>query len=150
MKASKVSICSALVAASLLSSPSIGEAQILNTQQISQLTLGNDTSTHDLWAENNYIYDLSVPGSPVELGRLEWGAGAWWHLGANAHIVDISDRSNPVQTGWFDTDPGAAGFNTNGTYGVYPFESNVYLSHCEDGLYIIGEVSPPGRSLGRR
>lgn len=374
MNGSKLTLCAALCAASLLSLAPQAEAQFLNTQQISQLSLGNDTSTNDLWAENNYIYiargelgldivdasnqqapfkvstirpfqgvpnihiedvqvingiayltnhvpngsptphvglfiyDVNVPGAPVELGRLEWGAGAWWHLGANTHnvyvhddgtnlyaylasrttsavevfdvtvpsspvwlssiyppltqygtipgsaheisvkgnlcfstwlqggvaihdisnpvvpslvahipysgaytyhawptddgthllttdaytniglqiwdittpsaptlagswtsgsgsimhnaivkgdraylshfedglhILDISDRTNPVQVGWFDTDLGAAGFNTNGTYGVYPFDNNIYLSHCEDGLYIIGEVAPP-------
>lgn len=376
MNASKSILCAAFCAASLLAFSSQGEAQYLNTQQISQLSLGNDSETKDIWAENNYIYisrgelgvdiidatnqqapfkvstirpfagsanidmedvqvhngiayianhvpngaptphaglfiyDVSNAAAPVELGRLEWGAGAWYHLGANIHnvyvhddgtsiyafmssrtssavevfdvtnaasptwmstiyppltqygtipgvaheisvqgnlcfttwldagfaihdisnpvaptlvshtpysgaytyhawptddgthllttdawtniglqiwdittpstpvlkgswtsgsgsimhnafvkgnkayishfedglhVLDISDLSNPVQVGWFDTDMGANGFNTNGNYGVYAFDNNIYLSHRDDGLYIIGEVTvPPG------
>ena len=374
LKKASLAIGASLCAALMLSSAPSGSGQILNTQQISQLSLGNDSSTHDLWAENNFIYvargqygldiidatnqqaptvvhtirpfqgvanidiedvhvhngiayftnhvpngsptphvglfiyDVSIPTAPVELGRLEWGAGPWYHLGGNCHgvyihddgtnvfaylasrttsavevfdvsvpsspvwlstiyppltqygtipgmaheitvrgnlcfttwldagfaihdisnpvapqlvshtpysgaytyhawptddgthllttdawgniglqiwdittpsapslkgtwnsgsgsimhnvfvkgnkaylshfedglhIIDISDLSNPVQTGWFDTDLGANGFNTNGTYGVYPFETNIYLSHREDGLYIIGEANVP-------
>lgn len=36
-----------------------------------------------------FIYDVRNPLAPVELGRLEWGAGAWYHLGADAHSVTM-------------------------------------------------------------
>lgn len=35
------------------------------------------------------IYDVRNPLAPVELGRLEWGAGGGYHLGCDAHSVTI-------------------------------------------------------------
>ncbi len=36
-------------------------AQVLNTKRISNLSLGADTETRDLWAEGNYIYVARGP-----------------------------------------------------------------------------------------
>lgn len=36
-----------------------------------------------------FIYDVSNPLAPVELSRLEWGAGGGYHLGCDAHSVTV-------------------------------------------------------------
>lgn len=113
---------------------------------------GNHLLTSDAWTNIGLqIWDISTPSNPTLTGSWTSGTGAIMHnvfvkgdlaylshFEDGLHILDISDRANPQQIAWFDTDPGAAGFNTNGTYGVFPFEDNIYLSHRDDGLYIIG------------
>ena len=61
MKAPGISSLAALLAAALVSLPVSAGAQILNTAEIAQLTLGNDSDTHDLWAENNFVYVARGP-----------------------------------------------------------------------------------------
>jgi hypothetical protein len=39
-----------------------------------------------------YIADVSDPNNPVEAGRIEWGAGAWYHLAGSSHSVHIESR----------------------------------------------------------
>ncbi len=36
-----------------------------------------------------FIYNVSNPLAPVELSRLEWGAGGGYHLGCDAHSVTV-------------------------------------------------------------
>jgi hypothetical protein len=38
-----------------------------------------------------FIFDVSNPLAPVELSRLEWGAGAGYHLGCDAHSVTVDE-----------------------------------------------------------
>ena len=38
-----------------------------------------------------FIYDVSNPLAPVELSRLEWGAGGGYHLGCDAHSVTVDE-----------------------------------------------------------
>lgn len=63
-----------------------------------------------------FIYDVQNPLAPIELGRLEWGAGAWFHLGADAHSVTVE---------------------------VTPTATNAYLSSGITGDLAIFDVSNP-------
>jgi hypothetical protein len=38
-----------------------------------------------------FIFDVSNPLAPVELSRLEWGAGGGYHLGCDAHSVTVDE-----------------------------------------------------------
>lgn len=63
-----------------------------------------------------FIYDVRNPLAPVELGRLEWGAGGGYHLGSDAHSVTIE---------------------------VTPTATNAYLSSGITGDLAIFDVSNP-------
>ncbi len=63
-----------------------------------------------------FIYDVRNPLAPVELGRLEWGAGGGYHLGCDAHSVTVE---------------------------VTPTATNAYLSSGITGDMAIFDVSNP-------
>ncbi len=63
-----------------------------------------------------FIYDVSNPLAPVELGRLEWGMGGGYHLGCDAHSVTIE---------------------------ITPTTTNAYLSSGITGDLAIFDVSNP-------
>lgn len=63
-----------------------------------------------------FIYDVRNPLAPVELGRLEWGAGGGYHLGCDAHSVTIE---------------------------VTPTATNAYLSSGITGDLALFDVSNP-------
>ena len=59
---------------------------------------------------------------------------------AGLRVLDISDPSNPVETGSFDTTPwseDAAGFD--GTWSVYPYfaSGTILLSSRREGLFLV-------------
>lgn len=43
-----------------------------------------------------YIADVSNPSAPVEVGRIEWGTGAWYHLAGSSHSVHVEARGPQV------------------------------------------------------
>ncbi len=53
-------------------------------------------------------------------------------------VLDISDPTNPVQVGQYDTYPGTSGTYT-GAWGTYPFfpSGNVIISDMQTGLYVV-------------
>ena len=63
-----------------------------------------------------FIYDVRNPLAPVELGRLEWGAGGGYHLGCDAHSITVE---------------------------VTPTATNAYLSSGITGDLAIFDVSNP-------
>jgi len=67
---------------------------------------------------------------------------------AGLRILDITDRLNPVEVGFFDTYPANNGASFNGAWSSYPyFESGIVIvSSIEDGLFILEPVldgTPP-------
>jgi hypothetical protein len=61
---------------------------------------------------------------------------SWYKAGAR--VVDLTDPTDPVEVGFYDTHPQAGGA-FNGNWGVYPFRSDdvVYASDRQSGLYIL-------------
>jgi cysteine-rich repeat protein len=108
---------------------------------------------------NITIFDISNPASPVLLStidRTSLGLGSevysphnpvlysdtllfisWYEAGVVA--IDISDPSNPVQVGQYDTWNNNAFFGYDGNWGVYPFFGldRVLLSDEQNGLYVV-------------
>jgi choice-of-anchor B domain-containing protein len=110
------------------------------------------------------IFDISAPGAPVLLSSLtaaSLGISAlsphnpvlfddnllfisWYQAGVQ--VIDISDPSEPIRVGDFDTFPGAvSGFD--GNWGVYPRLGldRVLLSDLDGGLFIVdaSSLGPP-------
>ena len=106
------------------------------------------------------IFDISVPDSAVLLSTLTAASLgisgfsphnpvlfeddllfiSWYQAGVQ--VIDISDPSNPVWVGDYDTFPGAVnGFD--GNWGVYPLLGldRVLLSDLDGGLFIV-DASP--------
>jgi choice-of-anchor B domain-containing protein len=56
---------------------------------------------------------------------------------AGTQIVDLTDPTNPVEVGFYDTSTRTGGFD--GNWGVYPFRSDniFYSSDRQNGLYIL-------------
>jgi hypothetical protein len=54
-------------------------------------------------------------------------------------VLDITDPSDPVEVGFFDTYPVSDNAGFNGAWGVYPFlpSGNILVSDINSGLYII-------------
>lgn len=97
------------------------------------------------------IYDISNPLSPQLRSTYTANSAAIPHnafiVGDICHIsfytegyraLDISDPSNPVEVGYYDTWPGSSG-GFNGAWGCYPFQpsGNIYISDISTGLYIL-------------
>ncbi|MBK8563471.1 MAG: choice-of-anchor B family protein [Saprospiraceae bacterium] len=81
-------------------------------------------------------YDVSNPANIIELDRFQCTPGSgsvphnthilndyaitsWYTDGVS--IVDVTNPSNLVQVGWYDTYPEEAGGGYNGCWGVYPY-----------------------------
>jgi choice-of-anchor B domain-containing protein len=78
-----------------------------------------------------------------------------WYL-AGTRVVDVTDPSNPVEVGYYDTHPNP-GANFDGNWGVYPFRGDdiLYASDRQTGLHILrfdgdyaGDVSGVIRDAG--
>ncbi|MDA0765438.1 MAG: hypothetical protein O3A87_00490 [Verrucomicrobia bacterium] len=72
----------------------IGDVEVVNGIAYMANTVPNGSPTPHVGV---FMYDVSNPAAPVEVGRIEWGAGAWYHLGANAHNLHIHENGNTVQ-----------------------------------------------------
>ncbi len=91
----------------------ISDVQVVNG--IAYIANEVPNGTPEPWV-GMFIYDVSNPLAPVELGRLEWGAGGGYHLGCDAHSVTVE---------------------------VTPTATNAYLSSGITGDLAIFDVSNP-------
>lgn len=91
----------------------ISDVQVVNG--IAYMANGVPNGSPTPWV-GLFIYDVRNPLAPVELGRLEWGAGGGYHLGCDAHSVTIE---------------------------VKPTATNAYLSSGITGDLAIFDVSNP-------
>lgn len=88
----------------------------------------------------------SIPHNPFILGNI--CHISWYEKGYIA--LDISDPSNPVRVGKFDTTPVDTIANWQGVWGVYPFQPSgfIYCSDIYRGLFVFklnaGCPSDPG------
>ncbi len=107
------------------------------------------------------ILDVSDLSSPFLAGTCSTGSSAIDHnlyiLGdtmyqanyrSGVRIFDISNRLNPVQTGWFDTYPEDDGAAFNGLWSVYPYfpSGTVIGSDLERGLFV-WRMEPPAMTV---
>lgn len=126
--------------------------------------------THNAWLSDNgkylfttdeksdaYIasYDVSNLSNISELDRIKSNPGSLV-IPHNTHymndylitsyyrdgvvIHDVSDPSNMVEVGNYDTSPLLSGNNFNGCWGVYPWlpSGNIIATDIEEGLYVLG------------
>jgi hypothetical protein len=124
-----------------------------NPQQVG--FLGYPAGLYDLAVEGNIlcavspgagmrVIDVSLPGSPVELGALPLrsvyavaltGPYAYaWCDGLGIYVIDVSSPQSPTLKGWCSLTGTADGLAASGSY--------VYLAHAGYGLRII-DVSDP-------
>ena len=98
------------------------------------------------------LFELSDFGSPSLLSTWTGPTGAIDHNGfvrgnryymsnytRGVTVLDISDTSNPVDIGFFDTFPVSDNTSFNGAWGVYPYLPSgvVLVSDISSGLYIV-------------
>jgi choice-of-anchor B domain-containing protein len=97
------------------------------------------------------IWDISNPSQPFQVGTWTGSSSARMHnvmiegdlayisyFQDGLRVVDISNRSNPRQIASFDTDPASSSSAVTGSYGIYPFNNEIYLTHSSNGLYVLG------------
>jgi choice-of-anchor B domain-containing protein len=78
----------------------------------------------------------SIPHNPFILGNLVFIS--YYHDGVQ--VFDISDRTNPVQVAWYDTNPFNADYSSYaGAWGVYPYlpSGNILGSDIDNGLFVL-------------
>ena len=110
-----------------------------------------DEQTHGLNTTLN-IFDISSLSTPTLVGTWSGPTSAIDHNGfvrGNRYymstyergltVLDITDPSDPVEVGFFDTYPVSDNAGFNGAWGVYPFlpSGNILVSDINSGLYII-------------
>ncbi|WP_232788107.1 choice-of-anchor B family protein [Paraglaciecola sp. MB-3u-78] len=110
-----------------------------------------DEQTHGLNTTLN-IFDISSLSTPTLVGTWSGPTRAIDHNGfvrGNRYymsnyergltVLDITDPSDPVEVGFFDTYPVSDNAAFNGAWGVYPFlpSGNILVSDINSGLYII-------------
>jgi choice-of-anchor B domain-containing protein len=110
-----------------------------------------DEQTHGLNTTLN-IFDISSLNTPTLVGTWSGPTRAIDHNGfvrGNRYymsnyergltVLDITDPSDPVEVGFFDTYPVSDNAAFNGAWGVYPFlpSGNILVSDINSGLYII-------------
>ncbi len=98
------------------------------------------------------VYDVNNFRAPVQVGQWTGATRAIDHNGfvrGNRYymsnyergltVLDISDASNPVQVGYFDTFPTSNNNQFNGAWGTYPYlpSGNILVSDINSGLYIL-------------
>jgi choice-of-anchor B domain-containing protein len=88
--------------------------------------------------------DASLPHNPILVGDILYMS--WYESGLQ--VLDISDPSNPVHLGGFDTFPGPNEGDQEGNWGVYPLlgPDRVLLSDSAEGMIIVDVtsiVTPP-------
>jgi len=97
------------------------------------------------------LFDCSNKNSLVPLGEYTPNTAAVPHnvfiIDDVAHMsfytegyraLDVSDPTNPVEIGYYDTYPGSSG-GTSGAWGCYPFQpsGSIYVSDVSTGLYVL-------------
>lgn len=79
-----------------------------------------------------------VPSSSVHNVTIKDGYAyiAWYVNGLE--ILDLTDPTQPVRAGSYDTYPGSSGLYA-GAWGVYPYarSGNIYVSDISSGLYVL-------------
>jgi choice-of-anchor B domain-containing protein len=110
-----------------------------------------DEQTYNLNTTLN-IFDISSLSTPTLVGTWTGPTRAIDHNGfvrGNRYymsnyergltVLDITDPSDPVEVGFFDTYPVSDNAGFNGAWGVYPFlpSGNILVSDINSGLYII-------------
>lgn len=110
-----------------------------------------DEQKHSLNTTLN-IFDISSLNTPTLVGTWTGPTRAIDHNGfvrgnryymsnyeRGVTVLDITDPTDPVEVGFFDTYPVSNNAGFNGAWGVYPFlpSGNILVSDINSGLYII-------------
>ena len=68
---------------------------------------------------------------------------SWYHEGVQ--IFDISDPTDPLRIGFYDTFEGVDSFYYAGNWGVYPYlpSGNILASDMQSGLFILENIVTP-------
>ena len=63
---------------------------------------------------------------------------------AGLRIIDISDRKNPVEVGFFDTAAGENNPGFSGSWNNYPFfkSGNIVISSMGEGIFVVRKKAP--------
>jgi len=92
-----------------------------NVRQVAEYVVNREVSVHNFYIQGNLLF-LS-------------------HYAEGLRLVDISDPTQPIGVGFYDTFPDV--LPMQGLWGVYVFESGVIIvSDFDDGLLIIRQLDP--------
>jgi choice-of-anchor B domain-containing protein len=94
-------------------------------QLVREFFLGNPASDHNLYVKGDVMYQSNYV--------------------SGLRILDVSDPANPVEVGYFDTEPfgeDAAGFA--GSWSNYPFFQSgvIAVSSMQEGLFLLRKSTP--------
>jgi choice-of-anchor B domain-containing protein len=94
-------------------------------QLVREFFLGNPASDHNLYVKGDVMYQSNYV--------------------SGLRVLDVSDPANPVEVGYFDTEPfgkDAAGFA--GTWSNYPFFDSgvIAVSSMQEGLFLLRKSTP--------
>ncbi len=107
--------------------------KIVNTADLSDMTvIGTLKSTLEAANATN-----SIAHNPFIIGN-DYVVISYYHEGVQ--IYDISDPTNPVKAGYYDTQPNNTNYSGyQGSWGVYPFfpSKNIIASDINNGLFVI-------------
>ncbi len=93
-----------------------------NVRQVAEYVINRDVSVHNFYIQGNLLF-LS-------------------HFAEGLRLVDISNPTQPIGVGFYDTYPDEGPF-ISGLWGVYVFESGVIIvSDVDNGLLIIRQLDP--------
>ena len=88
------------------------------------------SSDHNLFVQGNRVFEANY--------------------GSGLRVLDISDRTNPREIGFFDSAPlndDAPGFSAeqSGAWSTYPFFKNgvIIFSSVREGLFVVKVMGPP-------
>jgi choice-of-anchor B domain-containing protein len=83
--------------------------------------------------------EADIPHNPVVVSNILFLS--WYQNGIQ--VFDITDRTNPVRIGYFDTFPGVKTASYQGNWGVYPWLGfhKILLSDIQSGLFVINGLA---------
>jgi choice-of-anchor B domain-containing protein len=93
-----------------------------NVLPVSEYTAGEDVIVHNVFVRGDKVY------------------ASYYTEGVK--VVDISDIANPIEAGFYDTEPNGPRGGFSGCWGVYPFlpSGNILASDVLSGLFIFAPV----------
>ncbi|MFZ1322956.1 MAG: choice-of-anchor B family protein [Ignavibacteria bacterium] len=102
------------------------QLKIWNREDIGDIT--HVSSWQPTGITNTIVHNVEVYGNYALVAYYE----------AGIRLVDITNKSNPVEVAWYDSYPSRNGFDYNGCWGVYMFPSGkIAASDRQTGLYVL-------------
>ena len=95
--------------------------------------LMNVTKVGEYLGTGNLAHNVHLEGDTMYVSHYEGGV----------RVVDITDKTSPVEIAWYDTYPARDSGEFYGCWGVYPHTENgmIFASNLDGWLYVLGRDS---------